>query len=274
MVLGLLMSGCVIGTNCTIPVEGDINFKEFKTVKFVIDDKVSTEYSKTGLEMFRMILSDKIGTDKPYRYKKFSGEAIRKGLGMQLAENDEDLTISIVVDYFKPDNKALRLTIGFGAGKGGIHYIATFTSKERLIATLDGGKSYGDVAMVGDTDSTVYRGSESTQILMVDWSANEIVDFMREGTCSNRKLKGNYPESVSTAPEKPITSTPITPSLGTTRILTWDFSVVKSAPGNNYSSIATVRKGDKLTIMEQSGEWVKVRLKNGQEGWIRSEVFE
>jgi hypothetical protein len=74
--------------------------------------------------------------------------------------------------------------------------------------------------------------------------------------------------------KKPITSTPITPSSGTTKILTWDFSVVKSAPGSNYSSIATVRKGDKLTIMEQSGEWVRVRLENGQEGWVRSEVFE
>jgi len=270
----VMLSGCVIGTNYTIPVEGNINFKKFKTVKFVIEDKVSTEYSKTGLEMFRMMLSDKIGTDKPYRYKKFSGEAIRKGLGMQLVENDEDLTISIVVDYFKPDNKALRLIVGFGSGKGGIHYIATFTSKERLIAILDGGKSYGDVVMVGDTDSTIYRGSESTQILMVDWSVNEIVNFMREGTCSNRKLKGNSPESVSTATEKPITSTPIIPSLGTTRIVTWDFSVVKSAPGSNYPSIATVRKGDKLTIMEQSGEWVRVRLENGQEGWIRSEVLE
>ena len=77
-----------------------------------------------------------------------------------------------------------------------------------------------------------------------------------------------------TAPKKPITSTPITPSSGTTKILTWDFSVVKSGPGNNYPVITTVRKGDKLIMMEQSGEWVKVRLENGQEGWIRSEVLE
>jgi len=74
--------------------------------------------------------------------------------------------------------------------------------------------------------------------------------------------------------EKPLTSNQVTPSLGTTKILTWDFSVVKSGPGNDYPVIATVRKGDKLTIMEQSGEWVRVRLENGQEGWVRSEVFE
>jgi hypothetical protein len=73
--------------------------------------------------------------------------------------------------------------------------------------------------------------------------------------------------------KKPVILTPTTPSSSTTKILTWDFSDVKSGPGNDFSSIATVRKGDKLTIMEQSGEWVKVRLENGQEGWIRSEVL-
>ena len=67
---------------------------------------------------------------------------------------------------------------------------------------------------------------------------------------------------------------PTTFSSGTTKILTWNFSVVKSGPGDNYPVITTVRKGDKLTIVEQSGKWVKVQLENGQEGWIRSEVLE
>jgi hypothetical protein len=75
------------------------------------------------------------------------------------------------------------------------------------------------------------------------------------------------------APEKPITLTPITPSKGTTKILTWDFSVAKSGPGENYPVIATFRKGDNLTILEQSGGWVKVRSESGQVGWIRSEVL-
>jgi len=96
----------------------------------------------------------------------------------------------------------------------------------------------------------------------------------------NSQQKAQQPSHVestpseTTRPEKPITSAPTTFSSGTTKILTWDFATVKSAPGSNYSSIATARKGDKLTIMEQSGEWVRVRLENGQEGWVRSEVFE
>jgi hypothetical protein len=77
-----------------------------------------------------------------------------------------------------------------------------------------------------------------------------------------------------TAPEKPITSTPIAPSTGMAKMLTWDFSIAKAGPGENYPDIATFRKGDKLIILEQSGKWVKVRSENNQVGWIRSEVLE
>ena len=67
---------------------------------------------------------------------------------------------------------------------------------------------------------------------------------------------------------------PINLSAGTTVIFAWDFSVAKSGPGDNYPEIATFRKGDKLTILEESGKWVKVRSENNQVGWIRSEVLE
>jgi len=95
-------------------------------------------------------------------------------------------------------------------------------------------------------------------------------------TSCSATVQAQYQEYV---PEKPITSTPITPtsitpSSGTTKSLTWDYSVAKSGPGENYPVIATFRKGDKLTIVEQSGEWVKVRSENNQVGWIRSEVLE
>ena len=67
---------------------------------------------------------------------------------------------------------------------------------------------------------------------------------------------------------------PINLSAGTTVIFAWDFSVAKSGPGDNYPEIATFREGDKLTILEESGKWVKVRSENNQVGWVRSEVLE
>jgi len=116
---------------------------------------------------------------------------------------------------------------------------------------------------------TVNKGDKLTIIGERGEWFNVRLEDGKEGWINSRAVKRQ-----EYAPEKPITSAPTTFSSGTTRILTWDFSVVKSGPGNDYSVIATVRKGDKLTIMEQSGEWVKVRLENGQEGWIGSEVFE
>ncbi len=121
-------------------------------------------------------------------------------------------------------------------------------------------------------------GSHNMMVDMADYAYDELkqqgaFNWSRQQKAPQTRHVEPTP-SETTRPEKPITSTPIIPSSGATRIVTWDFSAVKSAPGNNYSSIATVRKGDKLTIMEQSGEWVRVRLENGQEGWIRSEVLE
>jgi len=34
--------------------------------------------------------------------------------------------------------------------------------------------------------------------------------------------------------------------------------------------IQVVRKGDKLILLGESGEWFNVRLENRQEGWINS----
>ena len=81
------------------------------------------------------------------------------------------------------------MLVGFGSGKGGLEYETTFACKDEIIATLNGGKSYGDVgSMVWEPDSTVYRGSESTQILMVSHSVNEIVEFIRS---NGKKYQGN-----------------------------------------------------------------------------------
>ena len=67
---------------------------------------------------------------------------------------------------------------------------------------------------------------------------------------------------------------PIDLSPGTRIIFAWHFSVAKSGPGDNFPEVATFRKGDKLTILEEFGKWVKVRSENNQVGWIRNEILE
>jgi len=121
-------------------------------------------------------------------------------------------------------------------------------------------------------------GGHNALVDMADYAYDELkqqgaFNWSRQQKAPQTRHVESAP-SETTRPGKPITSAPTTFPLGTTQILTWDFSVAKSGPGDNYPVIATFRKGDKLTIVEQSGEWVKVRSENGQVGWIRSEVLE
>ncbi len=78
------------------------------------------------------------------------------------------------------------------------------------------------------------------------------------------RLAGNCPPTSATNPL----------SIGTTHTVTWNVSAAFSGPGDKYPAVATFRKGDRLTIVEQSGEWVKVRSESDQVGWVRSEVLE
>ncbi|MFA7468040.1 MAG: N-acetylmuramoyl-L-alanine amidase [Desulfotomaculaceae bacterium] len=43
---------------------------------------------------------------------------------------------------------------------------------------------------------------------------------------------------------------------------------VRSGPGTSYGSVTTVSKGAKCTVTEVSGQWLKVKLSDGKQGWI------
>ena len=43
---------------------------------------------------------------------------------------------------------------------------------------------------------------------------------------------------------------------------------VRSGPGMKNKVITTVRKGDELELLDETGSWCNVKLSNGVEGWI------
>lgn len=45
---------------------------------------------------------------------------------------------------------------------------------------------------------------------------------------------------------------------------------VKSSPAGNARDLLLLHEGVKVTILEKNREWLRVRLANGNEGWIRS----
>ena len=57
-------------------------------------------------------------------------------------------------------------------------------------------------------------------------------------------------------------------------ILMASTSFVKSAPDANASDLFMLHEGARLEILDQVGEWNKIRLEDGKVGWIEKESFE
>jgi uncharacterized protein YgiM (DUF1202 family) len=72
-----------------------------------------------------------------------------------------------------------------------------------------------------------------------------------------------------TLPEKPLILKPaIPPPVTNIVVVTGTSANIRSGAGNEFSIVAIVKQGDKLTFLGEYGEGFNVRLENGQEGWI------
>ena len=49
---------------------------------------------------------------------------------------------------------------------------------------------------------------------------------------------------------------------------------VRSGPGTDYALVGITAKGDRLPVLETSGQWVKVRLADGKTGWVAGWLVE
>jgi hypothetical protein len=74
------------------------------------------------------------------------------------------------------------------------------------------------------------------------------------------------PQTITATPSATVTSPPAINSV----IVTGVSANIRSGAGNEFSVITTVNQGDKLTLLGEYWEWFKVRLENGQEGWINN----
>jgi hypothetical protein len=75
--------------------------------------------------------------------------------------------------------------------------------------------------------------------------------------------------SKSSPPGGPGDSKAVTSSAGADVVtVTWTFANIRSGAGNDFSLVTTVKQGDRLRVIGEDGDWLNVRLENGQEGWI------
>ncbi|MDO9123966.1 MAG: SH3 domain-containing protein [Deltaproteobacteria bacterium] len=95
----------------------------------------------------------------------------------------------------------------------------------------------------------------------------------KEGTPDSRPTPEPPPKPVPPAvspsvPESPkVTSPSPPPSLRTTKVV-WDSVNLREGPGLNYRAIGNAKKGTSLSILEDRGNWLRVRLQDGSEAWV------
>lgn len=69
------------------------------------------------------------------------------------------------------------------------------------------------------------------------------------------------PSSTSTLPP------PTIPAQRVTKIV-WESVNLREGPGLNFKVIGSVKKGMVLSVLDEKGNWLKVRVEDGKEAWV------
>ena len=78
------------------------------------------------------------------------------------------------------------------------------------------------------------------------------------------------PAPAPAAAPAPAPSSPSTTAGGETVIVKPASLNVRTGPGTKYAIVLGVRGGDRLTVLERSEGWIRVRTDSGKEGWVSS----
>jgi hypothetical protein len=66
-------------------------------------------------------------------------------------------------------------------------------------------------------------------------------------------------------PEKPKVAP--TPALRVIKV-EWSSVNLREGPGMNYKVVGNAKKGTSLGVLEEKGQWLRVRLEDGKEAWV------
>ena len=143
--------------------------------------------------------------------------------------------------------------------------------------------------VVGTPVELIASGTDVTAKVFYDKDLKVVRVQTFEGGKSKESEPSKTPEPQP--PEKSITPFSVTPAQGTVDVatqpqpvasppsknivtVTWTSADIRSGAGNEFPVVTNVRQGDKLILLEEGGEWLKVQLEDGsQEGWISNGVI-
>jgi hypothetical protein len=157
--LAALLAGCVT-PQATTPLPAAMDIRQFNEVKLVATDEVNTPFSREGLPMFEGLLKARLQSS-----------------GYALVDSNAEMVIEVAVHEFSPGNRALRTTVGFGAGRAVLKFTARFKdSHGNLLAEFDGGKTYTGMEL---DDNPTFKSDESTRMGLISDSASQIGKFIQ-----------------------------------------------------------------------------------------------
>ena len=112
--------------------------------------------------------------------REIKGQLIIAGFDLTDSK-DKNINLNVVVSEFYPGNAALRLTVGFGAGRGSLIYTAEYTDpKGILLAKMDGQERFTGLEVSHNIyygAVTTLGGEETATKVLVKEAAKHIVEL-------------------------------------------------------------------------------------------------
>lgn len=94
--------------------------------------------------------------------------------------NDENAThLDVAISVFDPGNAALRLTIGFGAGRGSLVYNAKYSKNGNILVDYDGAERFTGLEIAPGTKYETFRnfgGEETSTAILLEEASKHIVE--------------------------------------------------------------------------------------------------
>ncbi|OGP92454.1 MAG: hypothetical protein A2156_14715 [Deltaproteobacteria bacterium RBG_16_48_10] len=245
-------------------------------IKF-IDKSSGNEMSQVGDGVTEMLCNALLATKRYLvQLRKSSDDVIKDQEvrdGRRLNKEDEiDLVVEGVVREFKPGIPGAGDKTG-GTSRVTITVTVTDPRTNQMLATEKvRGKATDFVRTSGKRGRLpeVFKDFSKTPMEkairnVVEESASFIV--AKTPPESYRLLPAPPKETPKPTPVAPRVTPPPPPPLPTTQIV-WDFVNLRKGPGTSYKVVGNVKKGTSLKILEVNGDWLRVRLEDGNTAWV------
>lgn len=108
--------------------------------------------------------------------------------GFNIVDNVHATNLTVVISEFNPGNAALRLTIGFGAGRGSLVYNAKYSKEGKILIDYDGAERFTGLELAPGTKYRPFGnmgGEETATQILLEEASKHIVDLAIKGNSEN-----------------------------------------------------------------------------------------